>query len=67
MHPPAYSIVPPIDEKRQIQALDRTQPGLPIKLGECGTMTNDYKRTPFAALDVLDYTMVGLCTQSHRH
>ncbi len=56
-----------IDEKSQIQALDRTQPGLPTKLGRCGTVTHDYKRncttTPFAALDVLDAKTIGRCTQ----
>jgi transposase len=56
--PPAHAIVLSIDEKSQIQALDRTQPGLPMKKGRAGTMTHDYKRhgttTPFAALDVLE-------------
>jgi transposase len=60
-----------VDEKSQIQALDRTQPGLPIKPGKCGTMTHDYKRngttTLFAALNVLDGTVVGRCMQRHRH
>ena len=54
-----------IDEKSQIQALDRTQPGLPLKPGKCGTMTHDYKRngttTLFAALNVLDGKVVGRC------
>ena len=60
-----------IDEKSQIQALDRTQPGLPLKPGRCGTMTHDYKRhgttTLFAALNVLDGTVIGRCMQRHRH
>ena len=60
-----------IDEKSQIQALDRTQPGLPIKPGRCQTMTHDYKRhgttTLFAALSVLDGTVIGRCMQRHRH
>jgi hypothetical protein len=58
MHPPAHAVVLSIDEKSQIQALDRTQPGLPLKPGKCGTMTHDYKRhgttTLFAAFNVLD-------------
>ena len=69
--PPAHSLVLSIDEKSQIQALDRTQPGLPIKPGRCGTMTHDYKRngttTLFAALNVLDGTVIGRCMQKHRH
>src|SRR3981081_3770853 len=71
MHPPAHAVVLSIDEKSQIQALDRTQPGLPIKPGRCGTMTHDYKRngttTLFAALDVLDGKVIGRCMQRHRH
>jgi hypothetical protein len=71
MHPPAHAVVLSIDEKSQIQALDRTQPGLPIKPGKCGTMTHDYKRhgttTLFAALSVLDGTVIGRCMQRHRH
>ena len=69
--PPAHSLVLSIDEKSQIQALDRTQPGLPLKPGKCGTMTHDYKRngttTLFAALNVLDGTVLGRCMQRHRH
>jgi len=69
--PPAHAVVLSIDEKSQIQALDRTQPGLPIKPGRCGTMTHDYKRhgttTLFAALNVLDGTVIGRCMQRHRH
>jgi transposase len=64
-------VVLSIDEKSQIQALDRTQPGLPMKRGRAGTMTHDYKRngttTLFAALDVLDGKVVGQCMQRHRH
>jgi transposase len=69
--PPAHAIVLSVDEKSQIQALDRTQPGLPLKKGRLGTMTHDYKRhgttTLFAALDVLDGTVIGRCMQRHRH
>src|SRR6202795_2457893 len=69
--PPAHAIVLSLDEKSQIQALDRTQPGLPIKKGRAGTMTHDYKRngtTPlFAALDVLEGKVIGRCMQRHRH
>ena len=71
MAPPRHAVVLSVDEKSQIQALDRTQPGLPIKPGKCGTMTHDYKRngttTLFAALDVLDGTVLGRCMQRHRH
>ena len=67
----AHTVVLSIDEKSQIQALDRTQPGLPLKPGKCGTMTHDYKRngttTLFAALDVLHGTVVGRCMPNHRH
>jgi hypothetical protein len=56
--PPEHALVPSVDEKSQIQALDRTQPGLPMKKGRCGTITHDYKchgtTTLFAALDVLE-------------
>lgn len=69
--PPAHAIVLSVDEKSQIQALDRTQPGLPLKPGRCGTMTHDYKRngttTLFAALDVLEGKVIGRCMQRHRH
>jgi len=69
--PPAHAVVLSIDEKSQIQALDRTQPGLPLKRGRCGTMTHDYKRngttTLFAALNVLDGHVIGRCMQRHRH
>ncbi|MGI9506451.1 MAG: IS630 family transposase [Geminicoccaceae bacterium] len=71
MAPPAHALVLSIDEKSQIQALDRTQPGLPLKPGKCGTMTHDYIRngttTLFAALNVLDGTVIGQCMQRHRH
>jgi transposase len=71
MNPPAHAVVVSIDEKTQIQALDRTQPGLPLKSGRCGTMTHDYKRngttTLFAALNVLDGTVVGRCMPKHTH
>ena len=69
--PPAHAVVLSVDEKSQIQALDRTQPGLPLKKGRCGTMTHDYVRngttTLFAALDVLEGTVIGRCMQRHRH
>ena len=69
--PPAHAVVLSLDEKSQIQALDRTQPGLPIKPGRCQTMTHDYKRhgttTLFAALSLLDGTVIGRCMQRHRH
>src|SRR5471032_586605 len=69
--PPAHAIVLCADEKSQIQALDRTQPGLPIKKGRCGTMTHDYKRngtaTLFAAMDALDGTVISMCDDRHRH
>jgi transposase len=69
--PPAHAIVLSVDEKSQIQALDRTQPGLPMKRGRAGTMTHDYKRhgttTLFAALNVLDGTVIGQNMQPHRH
>src|SRR5499426_3164204 len=69
--PPAHAIVLSLDEKSQIQALDRTQPGLPMKPGRLGTMTHDYKRhgttTLFAALNVLDGSVIGQCMQRHRH
>ena len=69
--PPAHAIVLSVDEKSQIQALDRTQPGLPLKKGRAGTMTHDYKRhgttTLFAALNVFDGTVIGRNMQRHRH
>ena len=69
--PPAHAVVLSVDEKSQIQALDRTQPGLPMKPGRAGTMTHDYKRngttTLFAALNVLDGTIIGRNMQHHRH
>ena len=71
MDPPKHAIVLSVDEKSQIQALDRTQPGLPLKPGKAGTMTHDYKRhgttTLFAALDVLEGTVISRCMQRHRH
>src|SRR5580704_12394352 len=71
MDPPKHAVVVSIDEKSQIQALDRTQPGLPLKPGKCGTMTHDYKRngttTLFAALNILDGTVIGRCMRRHRH
>lgn len=69
--PPAHAVVLSVDEKSQIQALDRSQPGLPMKRGRAGTMTHDYKRhgttTLFAALDVLEGRITGRCMQRHRH
>ena len=71
MNPPIHAVVVSIDEKSQIQALDRTQPGLPLKPGKCGTMTHDYKRngttTLFAALNVLDGTVAGRCMPRYTH
>jgi transposase len=71
LNPPDKALVLCVDEKSQIQALDRSQPGLPIKKGRCGTMTHDYKRngttTLFAALNVLDGTVIGECMPRHRH
>ena len=71
VEPPAHAIVLSVDEKSQIKALDRTQPGLPMKKGRCGTLTHDYKRngttTLFAALNVLDGSVIGRCMQRHRH
>jgi len=71
LNPPDQALVLCVDEKSQIQALDRTQPGLPMKKGRCGTMTHDYKRngttTLFAALNVLQGTVVGECMPRHRH
>jgi transposase len=69
--PPAHAVVLSVDEKSQIQALDHTQPGLPMKPGRAGTMTHDYKRngttTLFAALNVLDGTIIGRNMKRHRH
>jgi transposase len=71
LNPPEQAIVLCVDEKSQIQALDRTQPGLPLKKGRCGTMTHDYKRngttTLFAALETLQGKVIGRCYQRHRH
>ncbi|MCP4262004.1 MAG: IS630 family transposase [Planctomycetes bacterium] len=71
LSPPENAVVFCIDEKSSIQALDRTQPGLPMKPGRCGTMTHDYKRhgtsTLFAALDVLTGEVIGQCKKRHRH
>ena len=71
LNPPQEALVLCVDEKSQIQALDRTQPGLPMKKGRCGTMTHDYKRngttTLFAALEVLEGRVVGQCFQRHRN
>jgi len=71
LNPPDKALVLCVDEKSQIQALDRTQPGLPMKRGRCGTMTHDYKRngttTLFAALNMLDGTVIGTCYPRHRN
>ena len=71
LNPPDKAIVLCVDEKSQIQALQRTQPGLPMKKGRCGTMTHDYKRhgitTLFAALNLLDGRVIGQCLPRHRH
>lgn len=71
LNPPEHAIVMACDEKSQIQALDRTQPGLPMKKGRCGTMTHDYKRNGttslFAAMNVSDGTVISECWPRHRH
>jgi len=71
LNPPEHAMVLCADEKSQIQALDRTQPGLRIKKGRCGTMTHDYKRngtaTLFAAMNALDGTVISMCDDRHRH
>jgi transposase len=71
MSPPEHALVLCCDEKSQVQALDRTQPGLPLKKGRAATMTHDYKRhgttTLFAALNTLDGSVIGRCEQRHRH
>lgn len=71
LNPPQQALVLCVDEKTQIQALDRTQPGLPLKKGRLGTMTHDYKRngttTLFAALEVLQGKVIGQCYERHRH
>jgi transposase len=71
LNPPDKALVLSVDEKSQVQALDRTQPGLPLKKGRCGTMTHDYKRhgttTLFAALDVVTGKVIGQCMPRHRH
>ena len=71
LNPPEHAVVLSVDEKSQIQALDRTQPGLPMKPGRAGTMTHDYKRngttTLFAALNTLDGKVIGQCLSRHRH
>jgi len=71
LRPPEHALVLSVDEKCQIQALDRTQPGLPLKKGRCGTMTHDYKRhgttTLFAALEMASGKLIGQCMPRHRH
>jgi transposase len=71
LNPPEHAMVLCADEKSQIQALDRTQPGLPIKKGRCGTMTHEYKRngtaTLFAALDAVEGQVISMCDDRHRH
>jgi len=71
LNPPEHALVLSLDEKSQIQALDRTQPGLPLKRGRDQTMTHDYKRhgttTLFAALNTLDGQVIGTCMSQHRH
>ena len=71
LNPPQKALVLCVDEKSQIQALDRTQPGLPLKKGRCGTLTHDYKRngttTLFAALELVEGKVVGQCYARHRH
>lgn len=71
LNPPEHALVLSVDEKSQIQALDRTQPGLPLKKGRCGTMTHDYLRrgttTLFAALELAEGRLIGTCMPRHRH
>lgn len=71
LSPPEHALVLSCDEKSQIQALDRTQPGLPLKKGRCGTMTHDYKRngttTLFAAMEMAQGKLIGACMPRHRH
>jgi transposase len=71
LSPPEHAIVFCCDEKSQVQALDRTQPGLPIKKGRCATMTHDYKRNGttslFAAMNTLDGSIISQCMKRHRH
>ena len=71
MSPPEHALVLCCDEKSQVQALDRTQPGLPLKKGRAETMTHDYKRhgttTLFAAMSTLDGSVISRCAQRHRH
>jgi len=71
LNPPEHALVLSADEKSQIQALDRTQPGLPLRPGRCGTMTHDYKRhgttTLFAALEVTKGKVISTCLPRHRH
>ena len=71
LNPPDKAVVLCVDEKSQVQALDRTQPGLPMKKGRCGTMTHDYKRhgttSLFAALNILEGKVIGSCYPRHRH
>jgi transposase len=71
LNPPEHALVLCCDEKSQVQALDRTQPGLPLKRGRAATMTHDYKRhgttTLFAALSTLDGSLIACCQQRHRH
>jgi transposase len=71
MSPPDHALVLCCDEKSQVQALDRTQPGLPLKKGRAATLTHDYKRngttTLFAALNILDGQVIGQCQQRHTH
>ena len=71
LNPPEHALVLCADEKSQIQALDRTQPSLPIDPGRCGTMTHDYKRngttTLFAAIELMEGRLIGTCMSRHRH
>src|SRR5438477_8689054 len=71
LSPPEHAVVLSCDEKSQIQALDRTQPGLPLKKGRCQTMTHDYKRNGttslFAAMNTADGSVIGTCMNKHRH
>ena len=71
LHPPEHAVVLSVDEKSHIEALDRTQPGLPLKKGRCGTMTHNYMRHGttrlFAALNVAEGSLISTCFPRHRH
>jgi len=67
LNPPDKAVVLCVYEKTQVQALDRTQPGLPMKKGRCGTMTHDYRRSGTAAMNLLEGKVIGSCYPRHRN